>query len=169
MIVSHYLCLSKFGVILHANHVCKTQKIKLCYQATPWGSKYRTEWWACFSLANTSFHNLSLLCFFCGCMCTWMCVSMFVHILYFVLNLLPLRLMWAESEEHNQNHTKKKYVLFLFIQPYKTAVKKHRAWGLTLFVWWWFPMSLAAWFEQEASLPSSWGEERAGGFQDYCW
>lgn len=86
--------------------------------------RVRRSRWICFWLVNTSFHSLSLLCFLDGCVYTWLCASMFVQVLCFVLNLMPLSLIWAGNEEHNKNHTKKKYVLFLFIQPYKTAVKK---------------------------------------------
>ena len=51
-------------------------------------------------------------------------MNMFVHVLYFVLNQLPLSLMWAGNEEHNQNHPKKKYALFLCVGSSKIAIKK---------------------------------------------
>ena len=83
----------------------------------------RLSRWVWFLLASTSFHNLSLLCLCYECMCTWLYLSMFVHVLYFVLILLPLSLTWAGNEERTQT-TQKKCVLFLCIQSSKAAILK---------------------------------------------
>jgi hypothetical protein len=131
--------------------------------------------WLCggawFSLANTGFQNFVAAIDPCTQLCVSMsvCVSMFVCILNSVLTQLPLRLMWAGNEEHNQKHTmKRKHIQLLSIPPFQWLWKQHQAWGLTLFASWWFPVSLAVWFAQEASLPSSWGGEKAGDCQGCC-
>lgn len=52
------------------------------------------------------------------------CVNMSVCILNSVLTQLPLRLVWAGNEGHNQKHTMKtKHIQFLPIPPFKVTVE----------------------------------------------
>lgn len=83
---------------------------------------------------------------------------------------LPLSLMWAGNEGHNQKHTMKKARSVCYpLHTLRGLWKQHQAWDLTQCVWWWFPTSLAAWFVLEGSLPSGSGREKVGGCQDCCW